>query len=112
MPKDDFKIAIAGAGPTGLVAACFLQHAGIPFIIFDKKSQPTSTSNAILINARTLQLLKPLGISQRLMQAGIKLNGMAVYSHKKRLASIPTSVLPKDTGNGMPATSRNRIYPT
>lgn len=85
------NIAIVGAGPVGLSAACFLQHAGIDFIIFDKKPKPTHTSNAILINMRTLQQLSPLGLSKPLIDLGMKLKGMNFYASKRLIASINLS---------------------
>lgn len=94
MPQFETEVAIVGARPSGLVAACLLQHFGIKYIIFDKKTEPTATSNAIFMNARTLQLLKPLGISEQLIQAGMKLRGNKLYSKQTELISINADTEP------------------
>lgn len=81
-------VLIVGAGPVGLVAACMLQHLGVAFMIIDKKPAPTKTSNALLISMRTLQLLEPLGMAQKLIAAGTKLEGIAMYASMKKVADI------------------------
>jgi 2-polyprenyl-6-methoxyphenol hydroxylase-like FAD-dependent oxidoreductase len=92
------SVLIVGAGPVGLVAACMLQHLGVDFMIVDKKSAPTTTSNALLISMRTLQLLEPLGIAQQLIAAGTKLKGMALYASMQKLTDINVPEnLPYDT---------------
>ena len=91
MPEIKTTVAIVGAGPVGLSAACFLQHAGIDFIIFDKKSEPTQTSNALIINMRTLQQLSPLGLTDQLINAGYKIDGMRFYASKKLMARADVS---------------------
>jgi 2-polyprenyl-6-methoxyphenol hydroxylase-like FAD-dependent oxidoreductase len=72
----------------GLTTACLLDHFGIKCIIFDKKEEPTQTSNAILINMQALQLLKPLGITAKLIEQGLHMSGFSVYASNKLLAHI------------------------
>jgi len=88
MADSNIEVVIVGAGPVGLAAACMLQHFGIKFIILDKKPTPTSTSNALLINMRVLQLLEPLGLTKKLIQSGTKLNGMSFYASKRKLLQV------------------------
>jgi 2-polyprenyl-6-methoxyphenol hydroxylase-like FAD-dependent oxidoreductase len=50
-------VLIAGAGPTGLTAALELSRLGIPVRLIDKQSAPATTSRAVGVQARTLELL-------------------------------------------------------
>ena len=86
--KADTDVIIVGAGPVGLTCACMLQHFGISFQIFEKKSTPTPTSNALLISMRTLQLLQSLGIADELIKHGFHARSMSLYAAGKMLAQI------------------------
>lgn len=64
------QVLIAGAGPTGLAAALFLTRAGVSVHIVDPAVEPTTTSKALAVNPQTLQLLKPTGVSARVLEQG------------------------------------------
>src|SRR5262245_20881306 len=49
-------VLIIGAGPTGLVLALWLTHLGIRVRIIDKMAEPGTTSRALAVQARTLEL--------------------------------------------------------
>jgi 4-hydroxyacetophenone monooxygenase len=42
-PDTDFRVAIVGAGMSGLLAAHRLQQAGVPFVVFDKNDEVGGT---------------------------------------------------------------------
>ena len=88
MANINTDVVIVGAGPVGLTAACMLRYFGIDFVIIDKKESPTETSNALLINMRTLQLLHALGVSEKFITAGKKLEGFTIFASKKEVASL------------------------
>lgn len=67
-------IVIVGAGPTGLALAAELQRLGISAHLFEKHAAPLPTSRAVAIHARTLEVLEPLGVTERLVQRGLKLH--------------------------------------
>ncbi|MDE1151071.1 MAG: FAD-dependent monooxygenase [Micavibrio sp.] len=52
---------IAGAGPTGLALALALAKRGIPVHIIDKTDAPGTTSRAMAVHARTLELYGGFG---------------------------------------------------
>ncbi|MDQ2765822.1 MAG: FAD-dependent monooxygenase, partial [Gemmatimonadota bacterium] len=54
-------VLIVGAGPTGLVLALWLTKAGIPVRIIDKTAEAGTTSRAIGVQARTLELYRQMG---------------------------------------------------
>ncbi len=63
-------VLIVGAGPTGLMAACELARRHIPFRIIDKNPSPVTTSNAIWIQPRTLELFDLFGIAETFVKKG------------------------------------------
>jgi 2-polyprenyl-6-methoxyphenol hydroxylase-like FAD-dependent oxidoreductase len=68
--SSDVQVLIVGAGPTGLAAALFLTRAGVPVRLIDAAKHPTTTSNALAVNPRTLHLLQPTGVSARVLDQG------------------------------------------
>lgn len=66
-------IVIVGAGPTGLALAAELQRLGLSPHLFEKHAAPLPTSRAVAIHARTLEVLEPLGVTERLVERGLKL---------------------------------------
>jgi 2-polyprenyl-6-methoxyphenol hydroxylase-like FAD-dependent oxidoreductase len=86
-------VLIVGAGPVGLTAAVFCSHLGIPFRIIDKKAEPTKTSNAAGVHARTLELLNIIGLADAFVRKGQVLNRMCSYANTKLLASVETKYI-------------------
>ncbi|KZL17298.1 Pentachlorophenol 4-monooxygenase [Pseudovibrio axinellae] len=67
------RILIVGAGPGGLAAAIELKRRGFTPRIIDKNLRPHVQSRALAVNPRTLQILKPSGVADKLIQKGWKL---------------------------------------
>ncbi|MDF1761621.1 MAG: FAD-dependent monooxygenase [Coxiellaceae bacterium] len=82
----DTTVLIVGAGPVGLTMAAFLTLHGVPCRIIDKKSGPTTTSNAVGIHARSLELLQQLGILDDLLKHGKKMKAAEIGCYNKPLA--------------------------
>src|SRR5262245_53486894 len=59
-PETD--VLINGAGPTGLVLALWLSHWGVRVRLVDKAPAPGTTSRALAVQARTLELYDQLGL--------------------------------------------------
>jgi 2-polyprenyl-6-methoxyphenol hydroxylase-like FAD-dependent oxidoreductase len=57
-------VIIVGAGPTGLLLAAQLARYGIKPRLVDKNPQPSKTSKAIAVFARTLEIFDHLGIAE------------------------------------------------
>jgi 2-polyprenyl-6-methoxyphenol hydroxylase-like FAD-dependent oxidoreductase len=55
-------VLIIGAGPSGLVLALWLTHLGVRVRIIDKIAEPGTTSRALAVQARTLELYDQLGL--------------------------------------------------
>src|SRR5215468_11990947 len=59
----DTSVLIIGAGPTGLVLALWLTHFGVRVRIIDKTAESGTTSRALAVQARTLELYDQLGFA-------------------------------------------------
>ena len=56
-------VLIVGAGPTGLVLALWLTKLGVKVRIVDKTAEPGTTSRALAVQARTLELYRQLDLA-------------------------------------------------
>ncbi len=64
------SVLIIGAGPTGMTAALELARFGIEVRIIEKTPEPATTSRAVGVQARTLELLEQRGLAAQLVEAG------------------------------------------
>ncbi|EPS43831.1 hypothetical protein H072_2107 [Dactylellina haptotyla CBS 200.50] len=80
-------VLIAGAGPTGLMAALWLSHLGAPFRIVDKREFAVDTSRATIVHARTVEFYRMLGLSERAISEGRIVENFAVFSDLKEIIS-------------------------
>lgn len=81
-------VLIVGAGPTGLTMAVMLQRYGIPFRIIDEKVKPVSTSNALAVHIRTLEIWDDLGLLEDALALGSKIHSANIYAGNKKLATL------------------------
>jgi 2-polyprenyl-6-methoxyphenol hydroxylase-like FAD-dependent oxidoreductase len=65
-------VLVVGAGPTGLVLALWLTRMGVRVRIVDKAAHSGTTSRAVGVHARTLELYEALDLAQPLVEAGVK----------------------------------------
>lgn len=65
-------VLIVGAGPTGLALALWLTKLGAKIRIIDKTAEPGTTSRALAVHARTLELYRQLGLAGVVVARGHK----------------------------------------
>ncbi|HEV2985716.1 MAG TPA: FAD-dependent monooxygenase [Vicinamibacterales bacterium] len=70
MPSGDPDVLIVGAGPTGLVLAVWLTRLGVRVRIVDKTAEPGTTSRAVAVQARTLELYGQIGLADAVVERG------------------------------------------
>jgi 2-polyprenyl-6-methoxyphenol hydroxylase-like FAD-dependent oxidoreductase len=70
VPRSD--VLIIGAGPTGLVLALWLTKFGVKVRIIDKTAEPGTTSRALAVHARTLELYRQLELTDFVIEHGHK----------------------------------------
>lgn len=63
-------VLIAGAGPTGLTTVIELARRNINVRIIERRSEPSTRSKALVIHARTLELMDILGVADEMVQRG------------------------------------------
>jgi len=63
----DTDVLIIGAGPSGLTLAASLVKNGIATTVVDRQAAGANTSRAAVVNARTLEVPRPLGVTQALL---------------------------------------------
>ncbi|HTS51136.1 MAG TPA: FAD-dependent monooxygenase [Bryobacteraceae bacterium] len=81
-------IVIVGAGPSGLALAAELKRLGISALILDRLAAGANTSRAVVVHARTLEVLQPLAVTPELLQAGVIVPIFRIRDRGKILASI------------------------
>src|ERR1700730_14175305 len=66
----DTGVLIVGAAPTGLVLALWLTRLGVRVRIIDKTAEPGTTSRALAVQARTLELYSQIGLADAVVERG------------------------------------------
>jgi 2-polyprenyl-6-methoxyphenol hydroxylase-like FAD-dependent oxidoreductase len=88
MNEDLKPVLIAGAGPTGMMAAIELSRLNIPARLIDKNDKPETTSRAIGVQARTLELLEQRGLASSLVKLGNPGLALSIYGDGKRILRL------------------------
>ena len=84
----ELPVLVVGAGPTGLAAALELARHGQAVRIVDRNATRSEKSKAIGVNARTLELMEPSGVTERLLAAGLRLRRFNFRNAERLLATI------------------------
>src|SRR5690348_1620379 len=72
-------VLIVGAGPTGLVLALWLTRLGVKVRIIDKTAEPGTTSRALAVQARTLELYRQLDLTDAIIARGHKVPAVNLW---------------------------------
>ena len=88
------RVAIVGAGPTGLALAVTLASAGIDCVVLDRLAAGANTSRAAVVHARTLEVLDELGASRELVARGLRLERFTVRDGARALLTVGFGGLP------------------
>jgi 2-polyprenyl-6-methoxyphenol hydroxylase-like FAD-dependent oxidoreductase len=87
-------VLVVGAGPVGLTAALELNRRGAGVRLIEKSTDRGQLSKAVGINARSLTLLEPSGVTAKLLAAGLKIKHINLRSGDDILARVDFSELP------------------
>src|SRR5438552_3180724 len=82
-------VLIIGAGPTGLVLALWLTKLGVKVRIVDKTAEPGTTSRALAVQARTLELYRQLDLADFIVQHGHKVPAVNLWVKGEPAARLP-----------------------
>ena len=70
--RNSDNVLIAGGGPVGLICALVLQKYGIPGIVFESGMSTGTELRGSSFHAPTLDMLDEIGITERMLEVGIK----------------------------------------
>src|SRR5512133_1109229 len=91
------QVLIVGAGPPGLMMACQLAIRNIPFRIIDKREQHRGGSGALIVHARSLEILNQMGIADQAIREGIVAGKINIVFNGQK----PLTLILNKMGNGL-----------
>lgn len=106
-PAEKVDVLVVGAGPTGLVLALWLARLGIGVRIIDKTDEPGTTSRALVVHARTLELYRQLGLDGDVTGGALPFAAINLWVRGRRRARAEFG----DIGRGLSPFPGMWIYP-
>ena len=85
-PPDPVDVLVVGAGPTGLALAAQLAAFGASVRVVDRRTVPGRESRALVVQPRTLEVLRPIGVTQALLDRGDRPTGVQLHLDGRDLA--------------------------
>ncbi|MFL5265451.1 MAG: FAD-dependent oxidoreductase [Stellaceae bacterium] len=89
-------VLIVGAGPTGLVLALWLTRLGVKVRVVDKTAEPGTTSRALAVQARTLELYRQLDLTDFVVEHGHKVPAVNLWVKGEAAARLPFETVGED----------------
>src|SRR6516225_6491673 len=100
-------VLIIGAGPTGLVLALWLTKLGVKVRIIDKTAEAGTTSRALAVQARTLELYRQLDLADTVVARGHKVPAVNLWVRGEPKAHLSFETI----GADLTAYSFLQIFP-
>ena len=100
-------VLIVGAGPTGLILALCLTRLGVKLRIIDKTAQAGTTSRALAVQARTLELYGLLGLADAVITHGHKVPAVNLWAKGEPAPRLSFEAI----GKGLTPYSFLQIFP-
>jgi 2-polyprenyl-6-methoxyphenol hydroxylase-like FAD-dependent oxidoreductase len=89
-------VLVVGAGPTGLVLALWLTKLGVKVRIIDKAGAPGTTSRALAVQARTLELYRQLDLADCVVKRGHRVPAVRLWVKGEPRARIDFGQIASD----------------
>ena len=83
------KVLIVGAGPTGSTTAVELARRGIVGDVIDLRESGSGLSRAVGIMPASLDILRPSGVTGKLLAEGMKFRQVRIYRHSTLALALP-----------------------
>ena len=93
LPKET-EVVVVGGGPTGIVLTSALGQAGHDVLTLDRQEEGANASRAAAIHAKTLELLRELDVSDRLVAEGVIVPTFTFRDRDRVLTRLEFSSLP------------------
>jgi 3-(3-hydroxy-phenyl)propionate hydroxylase len=71
-PDPSNRVLVVGAGPVGLITALGLASKGVPVTVIERESALTQDLRAGSFHPPTMEMMAPLGITERFLKIGIQ----------------------------------------
>lgn len=91
--SQEMPVLIVGAGPTGLMLACELMRHGVTCRVIEKAPVPGDKSRALVLHARTLEILESMGIVEGFIDRGCPAYGASLYHAGERIVHLSMAEL-------------------
>ena len=88
---ESVKVLVVGAGPTGMTAAIELKRMGVPVRLIERSAEPSTTSRALVVQARTLELFAQRGKVQPMLDKGNPAQKVTVFGDGRQLFQMDFS---------------------
>ncbi|MFD7828503.1 FAD-dependent oxidoreductase [Kitasatospora sp. NPDC059803] len=92
------SVLIAGAGPVGLTAAHELARRGVRVRLIDAADGPATSSRALAVHARTMEVLDQMGALDRLLPLGRRVTHFTMHRRGRTLVRFDTNYETMPTG--------------
>src|SRR5438552_5679781 len=86
--SSESDVLVVGAGPTGLVLTLWLTRLGLRVRIVDKTAEPGTTSRALAVQARTLELYRQVGLADAVVAGGRRLTTINLWKTGTHAARV------------------------
>ena len=100
-------VLVIGAGPTGLVLTLWLTSLGVKVRIIDKTADPGTTSRALAVQARTLELYRQLDLTEAVVARGHRVPAVNLWVRAEAAARLPF----ESVGSGLTPYPFLHIFP-
>jgi 2-polyprenyl-6-methoxyphenol hydroxylase-like FAD-dependent oxidoreductase len=90
------SVLIVGAGPTGLVLALWLTKQGVAVRIIDKAAEAGTSSRALAVHARTMELYRQLRLDEVVTAKGYTTPGARLWVAGEEKARVPFEEIVSD----------------
>jgi 2-polyprenyl-6-methoxyphenol hydroxylase-like FAD-dependent oxidoreductase len=82
------ELLVVGAGPTGLTLALQAYDHGLPVRVVDRRTAEFRPSRALLLHARTLEVLRPLGVVDAILARSDTAPTAVLHTSNRAAAAI------------------------
>ncbi|WP_037604278.1 FAD-dependent monooxygenase [Streptacidiphilus rugosus] len=86
-------VLVVGAGPVGLAVAGELARRDVPVRIVDTLAAPTTESRAIVVHARSLEMLERVGVLDEIVASGVKATGIEMHASGRTIARVELDIV-------------------